>query len=178
MKRMDRDEYSVFHAKLTRRVCGSVALSVLIVVMLYRLLWKRRMGDVIVWFLVNVLDMSRQEAFYFYADHFRLNKDLFFCGAVFLIFAFMLWRVFRGMSRYFSEINRGIESLLTDDGTQIRLSPEMLPFERKLNAVKRTLAERKEQTALAERRKDELVMYLAHDVRTPLTSVIGYLNLL
>ena len=178
MKRTDRDEYSVFHSKLTRRVCGSVALSVFIVAALYRLLWKRRMGDVIVWFLVHVLNMSRQEAFYFYADHFRLNKDLFFCGAVFLIFAFMLWRVFRGMSRYFGEINRGIESLLADDGEQIRLSPEMLPFERKLNAVKRTLAERKEETAQAERRKDELVMYLAHDIRTPLTSVIGYLNLL
>lgn len=178
MKRMDRDEYSVFRSKLTRRVCGSVALSVLIVVALYRLLWKRRMGDVIVWLLVHVLNMSRQEAFYFYADHFRLNKDLFFCGAVFLLFAFMLWRVFRGMSRYFGEINQGIESLLADDGEQIRLSPEMLPFERKLNAVKRTLAERKEETAQAERRKDELVMYLAHDIRTPLTSVIGYLNLL
>ena len=178
MKRKDRDEYSVFHSKLTRRVCGSVALSVLIVAALYRLLWKRRMGDVIVWFLVNVLSMSRQEAFYFYTDHFRLNKDLFFCGAVFLVFAVMLWRVFRGMSRYFREINQGIESLLADDGAQIHLSPEMLPFERKLNAVKQTLAERKEQTALAERRKDELVMYLAHDIRTPLTSVIGYLNLL
>lgn len=178
MKRKDRDEYSVFHSKLIRRVCGSVALSVLIVAALYRLLWKRRMGDVIVWFLVNILDMSRQEAFYFYSDHFRLNKDLFFCVAVFLVFAVMLWWVFRGMSRYFSEINRGIESLLTDDGEQIRLSPEMLPFERKLNAVKRTLAERKEETAQAERRKDELVMYLAHDIRTPLTSVIGYLNLL
>lgn len=178
MKRKDRDEYSVFHSKLTRRVCGSVALSVFIVAALYRLLWKRRMGDVIVWFLVNVLDMSRQEAFYFYADHFRLNKNLFFCVAVFLVFAVMLWLVFRGMSRYFSEINRGIESLLADDGEQIHLSPEMLPFERKLNAVKQTLAERKEETALAERRKDELVMYLAHDIRTPLTSVIGYLNLL
>ena len=178
MKRKDKDEYSVFHSKLTRRVCGSVALSVLIVAALYRLLWKRRMGDVIVWFLVNVMNMSRQEAFYFYSDHFRLNKDLFFCVAVFLVFAAMLWWVFRGMSRYFSEINRGIESLLADDGEQIHLSPEMLPFERKLNAVKQTLAERKEQTALAERRKDELVMYLAHDIRTPLTSVIGYLNLL
>ncbi|MCI9610098.1 MAG: HAMP domain-containing histidine kinase [Oscillibacter sp.] len=124
------------------------------------------------------MNMNHQEAFYFYSDHFRLNKDLFFCAAVFLIFAMMLWRLFRGMSRYFSEINQGIESLLTDGGEQIHLSPEMLPFERKLNAVKRTLAERKEQTALAERRKDELVMYLAHDIRTPLTSVIGYLNLL
>ena len=68
--------------------------------------------------------------------------------------------------------------MLADDEKQIQLSPEMLPFERKLNSVKQTLAERKMETALAEQRKDELVMYLAHDIRTPLTSVIGYLNLL
>jgi len=173
-----KDEYSVFHTKLLQRVCGSVVLSVFLVAALYQLLWKRRMGDLIVWFLVNVIQMGRQEAFYFYSDHFRLNKDLFFCAAVFLVFSAMLWRVFRGMSRYFREISQGIESLLADDGEQIRLSPEMLPFERKLNAAKQTLGERKEATAQAERRKDELVMYLAHDIRTPLTSVIGYLNLL
>ena len=68
--------------------------------------------------------------------------------------------------------------MLADDEKQIQLSPEMLPFERKLNSVKQTLAERKMENALAEQRKDELVMYLAHDIRTPLTSVIGYLNLL
>lgn len=68
--------------------------------------------------------------------------------------------------------------MLADDEKQIQLSPEMLPFEQKLNSVKQTLAERKMETALAEQRKDELVMYLAHDIRTPLTSVIGYLNLL
>lgn len=178
MKRKDRDEYAVFHSKLIRRVCGSVVLSVVIVAALYQLFWKRRMGNWVVWFLQNVLGMDFENAYYFYDDHFRGNKDLFFCVAIFLVFAGMLWLVFRGMSRYFSEIDRGIESLLADDGEQIRLSPEMLPFERKLNAVKRALAERKEETALAERRKDELVMYLAHDIRTPLTSVIGYLNLL
>ena len=95
---MDRDEYSVFHTKLLQRVCGSVVLSVFLVAALYQLLWKRRMGDLIVWFLVNVIQMGRQEAFYFYSDHFRLNKDLFFCAAVFLVFSAMLWRVFRGMS--------------------------------------------------------------------------------
>ena len=178
MRSSRKDEYAVFHSKLIRRVCGSVVLSVAIVAALYRLFWKRRMGNWVVWFLQNVLGMDFEGAYYFYNDHFRGNKDLLFCIAIFLVFAFMLWRVFRGMSRYFGEINRGIESLLADDGEQIHLSPEMLPFERKLNAVKRTLAERKEQTALAERRKDELVMYLAHDIRTPLTSVIGYLNLL
>lgn len=87
-------------------------------------------------------------------------------------------RIFRWVTGYFREVNQGIESLLADDEKQIQLSSEMLPFERKLNSVKQTLAERKMETALAEQRKDELVMYLAHDIRTLLTSVIGYLNLL
>ena len=30
----------------------------------------------------------------------------------------------------------------------------------------------------AEQRKNDLVVYLAHDIKTPLTSVIGYLNLI
>ena len=106
------------------------------------------------------------------------NKEIFFAVAVLLIFTVLMVRIFRWVTGYFREVNQGIESLLADDEKQIQLSPEMLPFERKLNSVKQTLAERKMETALAEQRKDELVMYLAHDIRTPLTSVIGYLNLL
>ena len=82
------------------------------------------------------------------------------------------------MTGYFREINQGIDALLSEDVMKIQLSAEMRPFERKLNTVKQTLKKQKQETALAEQRKDELVMYLAHDIRTPLTSVIGYLNLL
>ena len=34
------------------------------------------------------------------------------------------------------------------------------------------------QAKEAEQRKNDLVVYLAHDLKTPLTSVIGYLTLL
>lgn len=122
--------------------------------------------------------MKHEAAFYYYSDHFRGNKEIFFAVAVLLIFTVLMVRIFRWVTGCFREVNQGIESLLADDEKQIQLSPEMLPFERKLNSVKQTLAERKMETALAEQRKDELVMYLAHDIRTPLTSVIGYLNLL
>lgn len=122
--------------------------------------------------------MKHEAAFYYYSDHFRGNKEIFFAVAVLLIFTVLMVRIFRWVTGYFREVNQGIESLLADDEKQIQLSPEMLPFERKLNSVKQTLAERKMENALAEQRKDELVMYLAHDIRTPLTSVIGYLNLL
>ena len=148
------------------------------VVGLYLFVWKQRMGDWIVWLLETLFKMGHEDAFYYYSDHFRGNKEIFFAAAVLLIFTVLLVRIFRWVTGYFSEVNQGIEALLADDENQIQLSPEMLPFERKLNTVKRTLAERKAETALAEQRKDELVMYLAHDIRTPLTSVIGYLNLL
>lgn len=178
MKTDEKDEYAAFKRKLLRRTGGSAVLSVLTVAALYLLLWKQRMGNWVVWLLENVFRMEAVDAYYFYSDHFRGNKNLYFCMAILLVFFVLLWRVFRGLTRYFSEINQGIDILLADDGAQIRLSPEMLPFERKLNAVKQTLERRKTEAALAEQRKDELVMYLAHDIRTPLTSVIGYLNLL
>ena len=177
--RTDRtDEYLAFQSKLIRRTCINAVTSAAVVVGLYLFVWKQRMGDWIVWLLETLFKMGHEDAFYYYSDHFRGNKEIFFAAAVLLIFTVLLVRIFRWVTGYFSEVNQGIEALLTDDEEQIQLSPEMLPFERKLNTVKRTLAERKAETALAEQRKDELVMYLAHDIRTPLTSVIGYLNLL
>lgn len=156
----------------------NVITSIVVVVGLYLFIWKQRIGDLIVWILETEFDMKHEAAFYYYSDHFRGNKEIFFAVAVLLIFTVLMVRIFRWVTGYFREVNQGIESLLADDEKQIQLSPEMLPFEWKLNSVKQTLAERKMETALAEQRKDELVMYLAHDIRTPLTSVIGYLNLL
>ena len=51
-------------------------------------------------------------------------------------------------------------------------------MERKLNQIKSSLRKKTQDALEAEQRKNDLVMYLAHDIRTPLTSVIGYLSLL
>ena len=81
MKTDRKDEYSAFQATLIRRVGGSVALSITIVMAMYLLFWKRRMGNWIVWFLQNILQMDFYDAYNFYGDYFRGNKDRFFyCG--------------------------------------------------------------------------------------------------
>ncbi len=178
LKRSKKDAFSAFQAKIMWRFCGNALLSVLIVMGLYLFLWKQRLGDIIVGLLEHFLNLKHEAAFMIYHAYFRGYKEIFFVAAIILVFLALFWRLFQWMRKYFKEIHQGIDRLLTDDGAQIQLSPEMLPFERKLNAVKQTLGQRKAETALAERRKDELVMYLAHDIRTPLTSVIGYLNLL
>ena len=97
--------------------------------------------------------------------------------AVLFIFFILLRVVLNWFTGYFDMINYGIGLLLEGDGP-IYLPPEMKETEQKLNSVKTELERRAQETQIAEQRKNDLVMYLAHDIRTPLTSIIDYLNLL
>ncbi len=47
-----------------------------------------------------------------------------------------------------------------------------------MNQIKRTALKNEQEAKEAERRKNDLVVNIAHDIRTPLSSVIGYLSLL
>jgi two-component system sensor histidine kinase VanS len=100
---------------------------------------------------------------------------LFAMAVVFLIlFHFSLtW-----FGKYFDSINRGINALLSPDHEPIIMPREMRFVEENLQTVQRTLEEQRAETELAEQKKDELILYLAHDIKTPLTSVIGYLSIL
>ena len=178
MKKHKKEEYTAFQRKIMQRFCLNILISVFLVIIIYLFLWRQRFGDWMVGLLEYVMKIGSDEAFYIYHFYFRGYREVFLAAAIIIVFLFLLWYLFRWMTRYFKEIDRGIDTLLEEDGGQVYLSPEMLPFERKLNAVKKELEKQKEQRANAERRKDELVMYLAHDIRTPLTSVIGYLHLL
>lgn len=55
---------------------------------------------------------------------------------------------------------------------------ELLEFSGKLKEFKESLKENEQARLQAEQQKNDLVVYLAHDLKTPLTSVIGYLTLL
>ena len=71
-----------------------------------------------------------------------------------------------------------MDALLQDTAGEISLSPELLSIERKINIAKHTLDRQKSDMLIAEQKKNDLVMYLAHDLKTPLASSISYLNLL
>ncbi len=79
---------------------------------------------------------------------------------------------------YFDEISAGLDQLVGPSDADISLSPELDFMERKLNKIKGALEKQKKDAQEAEQRKNDLVVYLAHDIKTPLTSVIGYLSLL
>jgi two-component system sensor histidine kinase VanS len=175
----DKDtDYSAFQIRIMWRFCTSALVSTAIVILLYLFLWKERMGEWIIRLIELWMDIDHEDAFYVYSDYFRGIKEVFFAAAIVLIFLLLLVFLFRWLTRYFREINQGIDCLLSDREEQIRLSQEMQPFEIKLNTVQNILIQREQAARAAEQRKNELVMYLAHDIRTPLTSIIGYLRLL
>ena len=80
---------------------------------------------------------------------------------------------------YLAEVLDGAESIYNQDEELISFSSSNLgQIETQMNQLKMTLHNNQRAAQEAEKRKNELVAYLAHDLKTPITSVIGYLTLL
>lgn len=60
----------------------------------------------------------------------------------------------------------------------IELPDELHEVEKELNNVSVNVKRSKQKAKEAEQRKNDMIVYMAHDLKTPLTSVIGYLSLL
>lgn len=103
-----------------------------------------------------------------------IGVQFLFCVALLL----MILAFAKNYAKPFQEIDRQLDALLSDDSSEIHLPKGLSATEQKLNALKQAMEKRLLEAQLAEQRKNDLVMYLAHDIRTPLTSIIGYLNLL
>ena len=55
---------------------------------------------------------------------------------------------------------------------------ELKPIEDRLNEIKETLRSQEEEAEKLEQRKNDVLLFLAHDLKTPLTSVVAYLSML
>lgn len=79
---------------------------------------------------------------------------------------------------YLDEVIQAAEQLAQPGEAMIRLSPAMESVQDELNMVREAALRSAVLAREAEQRKNDLIVYLAHDLKTPLTSVIGYLHLL
>ncbi|USG67870.1 HAMP domain-containing histidine kinase [Brevibacillus ruminantium] len=80
---------------------------------------------------------------------------------------------------YFREISTGIHHLANGDFSRkvhIPSNDELGEIAKDINLAGEKLQEAVERGDFAESSKDQLVLNLAHDLRTPLTSVLGYLD--
>ncbi|HMM06704.1 MAG TPA: HAMP domain-containing sensor histidine kinase [Clostridiales bacterium] len=180
LKRKDerQGDYSRLITKTYLWGFGMLLAAVIIIALFYAIFWQNKGGDFVVSLLQNFFPMDYYDALYIYQTVFRNNITLIWLLAIAIVFFLLFYFFIRRFTRYFNEINGGIDALVKQDGKDIVLPPEMSATEKNLNTVRRTLEKRTLEAQLAEQKKNDLVMYLAHDIKTPLTSVIGYLSLL
>ena len=97
-----------------------------------------------------------------------------FLSGILVIMAFAI----RKSLRYFDDLFVSLRAVLVDKGASLKLPSELSLAEESINDIKRKNDAEQRAAVAAERRKNELVAYLAHDTKTPLTSITGYLTLL
>ena len=118
----------------------------------------------------------------------KLSESRRFAGFIFIemivcfIFFFSVYFVFftKKIVNYFEQIDRGIEEFSEgnfDIEFEVRNEDELSNMARNLNRttgeINRILAKERDE----EKSRKEFITWIAHDLRTPLTSVIGYLQL-
>lgn len=177
-KKILNREFQTFYTRVFNRLTVMFLVAVLLIYFLRFAVLRGHFADFVVDILQNAFLMEYGAARSLYTQVFRNHMDMLMMAA--LVIAFLIiFRIFlKWFTKYFEEIGKGMDSLIEDGAAEVSLSPELLPMERKLNTIKHIIEKQRRDMSAAEQRKNDLIMYLAHDLKTPLASVIGYLNLL
>jgi len=176
-KQKTGNEFKNLQTKLFVRTVVIMLVAVVTVYALYTFVLHGNFANFAVEF-INFFVKDYLQALHIYQAVFRNYMDLYILLAIAIVFLIVLKIYLRGFTKYFNEINKGIDTLIDENSGDVVLSSELVATEKKMNYIKHTIQQQKLAAELAEQRKNDLVVYLAHDLKTPLTSVIGYLTLL
>lgn len=143
--------------------------------------------------ILGVVFVALPLIFLSFIEYFRMRSPDFFNEAMSFFKFFMIpcWVVtilvacyyitYRFMLRplsYLGQLEEAAKQLASPTEAPILLPEEMKDIENNLNEVRERTIESQKAAQIANQRKDDLLIYLAHDLKTPLTSVFGYVKLI
>lgn len=109
--------------------------------------------------------------------HKNVENLVIFCviaGVVFIICYY-----FYLIAKLFEKMIKAVDQVYQGDSDELVALPEILrEVEKQLNQLMISAKENRLRMEQLQKQKNDLIMYMAHDLKTPLTSVIGYLSLL
>ncbi len=106
------------------------------------------------------------------------NKTFYMILGFLLLFALFFYVALSKMTKYLDQVGDGIENIISESNEPVHLITELKPIEIRLNEIKATLRRQELESVESEQKKNDLVLFLAHDLKTPLTSVVAYLTML
>ena len=128
------------------------------------------------------VEFSAREVFHIEREQVLFYKNIFTITSIVFAVAFTYWRLMRRYQQM--QLNHILEELhLIAEGQYdrripFRLSGDMGQVVNSINRLVDSTVNALEDERAIEKSKDELITNVSHDIRTPLTSILGYLGLI
>ena len=106
------------------------------------------------------------------------NRDVVMYIYIVIVMSIIIYRFISKYVDSINEVYNSLDKIIQEDNETIKLPSEVNQFAEKINEIKYNYIITKKNERDAEQKKNDLIMYMAHDLKTPLTSIIGYLTLL
>lgn len=161
-----------WQSALTRKICLQYLLTLIVFIAAGALLVYL---SVPVYRLLGLNERQSTRVFFLYLGQ---HSTVIIGTGAFVGWLLITWYFIRKPLRYLGEVTQSAAALAGHDSEPVVLSDDLKALQDDLNAVRETSMRNEALSREAEQRKNDLVVYLAHDLKTPLASVIGYLNLL
>jgi two-component system sensor histidine kinase VanS len=161
-----------YKSRITRRIVLQylLALSAFIIGFLLLIFLGYQLTHIVTWQATDPL--------YQFLKFIKTNIYVVTGILIFIGWAFITYYFIGRPLKYLDEIIFASERLANPTEEQIILSYALKSVQDEFNTVRETALNNAHLAKEAEQRKNDLIVYLAHDLKTPLTSVIGYLTLL
>ena len=130
------------------------------------------------WAAITLFGQSEESALELYDRYIRANKQEILTMATMVLMLIAFYLAMGRFTRWLDDIRTATRRVVEDHEQPVVLPRELSPIQEDLNAIQRQLRAREEAARESEQRRGDLVAFLAHDLKTPLTSVMGYLTLL
>lgn len=118
------------------------------------------------------------EFFYQIAHWLYLRQDLLAIAYLLIGFISIFLYYWSKPFVYLQEVTSAVDQIYRKEDDLIELSDPLKDVENRINQARVDMLNNERIAREAEQRKNDLITYLAHDLKTPITSVIGYLTLL
>ena len=155
--------------KLFVSLLGNLIIAVIVSIIIYFILAL---------FFENTLSVLVERLNYDLYSWIVYNRDIVVYIYIAIVLAVIIYRFISKYVDGINEVYKSLDLILREDNETIKLPSEVNEFSEKLNDIKYDYILSKKNAKDAEDKKNDLIMYMAHDLKTPLTSIIGYLTLL
>ena len=166
---MKIDKLKKLKIKLCISLIGNIIIAGVISIIIYFILAL---------FLENTLSVLVANLNYDLYSWIVYNRDIVVYVYIGIVLSVIIYRFISKYVDSINEVYNSLDLILKEDNETIKLPSEMNQFSEKINQIKYNYILTKKNEREAEQKKNDLIMYMAHDLKTPLTSIIGYLTLL